>query len=44
MKRKGRAKILPPDVKAIFLPYQQRWIDDTSRLKMMEKGRQIGLS
>lgn len=27
-----------------FLPYQARWINDTSRLKLMEKGRQIGLS
>lgn len=44
MKRKGRAKILPPNPEAIFLPYQQRWIDDTSRLKLIEKARQIGLS
>src|SRR4051812_23538450 len=27
-----------------FLPYQNRWINDTSRLKIMEKSRQIGLS
>ncbi|WOO41170.1 terminase large subunit domain-containing protein [Rubellicoccus peritrichatus] len=27
-----------------FLPYQQRWIEDRSRLKLMEKSRQIGLS
>ncbi len=27
-----------------FLPYQQRWLDDNSRLKIMEKSRQIGLS
>lgn len=27
-----------------FLPYQQRWIKDTSALKICEKGRQIGLS
>lgn len=27
-----------------FLPYQKRWILDGSRLKLMEKGRQIGLS
>ena len=27
-----------------FLPYQARWIEDTSRLKLMEKSRQIGLS
>jgi len=30
--------------KAFFLPYQQRWIEDRSRLKLMEKSRQIGLS
>jgi phage FluMu gp28-like protein len=27
-----------------FLPYQERWIKDGSRLKLMEKSRQIGLS
>lgn len=27
-----------------FLPYQRRWIEDRSRLKIMEKSRQIGLS
>lgn len=27
-----------------FLPYQRRWIMDDSRLKLMEKSRQIGLS
>ncbi|MDP0496138.1 MAG: terminase family protein [Verrucomicrobiota bacterium JB024] len=27
-----------------FLPYQRKWIEDTSRLKIMEKSRQIGLS
>ncbi len=27
-----------------FLPYQQRWIEDKSRLKLMEKSRQIGMS
>lgn len=39
---KGRARIIPPD--GIFLPYQSAWIKDTSRLKLMEKSRQIGLS
>ncbi|MFU4637284.1 terminase large subunit domain-containing protein, partial [Pseudomonas aeruginosa] len=29
---------------AIFLPYQSRWITDPSRLKLMQKSRQIGLS
>jgi phage FluMu gp28-like protein len=27
-----------------FLPYQKRWINDNSRLKIIEKSRQIGLS
>ncbi len=26
------------------MPYQLRWVEDRSRLKLMEKGRQIGLS
>ncbi len=26
------------------MPYQQRWVDDESRLKLMEKSRQIGIS
>ncbi len=29
---------------AFFLPYQARWIADESRLKLMEKSRQIGIS
>lgn len=41
---RGNAKIIPPDRDAIFLPYQNRWILDPSRLKLMEKSRQIGLS
>lgn len=40
----GRAKCIPRDIQAIFLPYQNAWIMDDSRLKLMEKGRQIGLS
>ncbi len=40
----GRATIVPANPTAIFLPYQGRWIADNSRLKLMEKGRQIGLS
>lgn len=39
-----RAKIIPANPKAIFLPYQARWIADHSRLKLEEKARQIGLS
>ena len=40
----GNAKIIPANPKDIFLPYQSKWIKDRSRLKLMEKGRQIGLS
>ncbi len=29
---------------SFFLPYQIRWIQDNSRIKIMEKSRQIGLS
>ena len=31
-------------MKTFFLPYQAKWIQDTSRIKIMEKSRQIGLS
>lgn len=41
---KGRAKCIPKDREAIFLPFQSAWIMDESRLKLMEKARQIGLS
>lgn len=41
---KGRAKCIPADPDAIFLPFQSAWIKDTSRLKLMEKSRQIGIS
>ncbi|PWE52144.1 hypothetical protein DEM27_32615 [Metarhizobium album] len=40
----GGALIVPANRDAIFLPYQGKWITDNSRLKLMEKGRQIGLS
>lgn len=39
----GNAKIIPAG-DGLFLGYQARWVTDTSRLKLMEKGRQIGLS
>ncbi|SDH93397.1 terminase large subunit domain-containing protein, partial [Roseospirillum parvum] len=42
--RKGAAKIIPVNPDAIFLPSQARWIADRSRLKLMEKARQIGIS
>lgn len=40
----GGAKIRPINPDGLFLPYQERWIVDRSRLKLMEKARQIGLS
>lgn len=40
----GRALVIPVNPKAIFLPYQGKWVRDNARLKLMEKGRQIGLS
>ncbi|MBO5792914.1 MAG: terminase family protein [Lentisphaeria bacterium] len=39
----GNAKIIPP-TDALLLPYQKRWVLDNSRLKLMEKSRQIGIS
>jgi phage FluMu gp28-like protein len=44
MKLKGCAKVIPADRDAIFLPFQARWIKDQSRIKLMEKSRQIGIS
>jgi len=40
--KRGNAKILPPDPERLFLPFQRRWIEDKSRLKLGEKSRQIG--
>ena len=40
----GAAKNIPENPDKVFLLYQQRWIDDHSRLKLMEKSRQIGIS
>jgi len=40
----GRAKIKPKNPDRLFLEYQDGWIDDRSRLKLMEKSRQIGIS
>jgi phage FluMu gp28-like protein len=36
----GRAKVIPSST--LLLPYQGRWVKDTSRLKLAEKARQIG--
>lgn len=43
-KPRGRAKIIPVNPTGIFLPCQSDWIKDNSRLKLMEKSRQIGIS
>jgi phage FluMu gp28-like protein len=40
----GAAKIIPENPGAIFLPFQGRWIKDKSRLKLAQKGRQLGFS
>ena len=36
----GRAKVIPGPAK--LLPFQAKWVKDTSRLKIAEKSRQIG--
>lgn len=40
----GNARIIPAHKDGLFLGYQMKWVQDRSRLKLMEKGRQIGLS
>ena len=40
----GAAKNIPVNPDGLFLPYQEAWIVDRSRLKLMQKARQIGLS
>jgi len=42
--QRGNAKNIPEEPGRVFLPYQHRWIDDHSRLKLMQKARQIGIS
>jgi len=39
----GNAKIKPQE-DTLLLPYQRDWVLDNSRLKLMEKSRQIGIS
>jgi phage FluMu gp28-like protein len=39
----GQCKIFP-EKDVLLLPYQQRWVNDNSRLKLCVKSRQIGLS
>lgn len=43
-KHAGNAKCIPVNPDGMFLPYQAAWIKDRSRLKLMEKSRQIGIS
>lgn len=43
-RHRGNAKVVPANPDGVYLPYQSRWILDASRLKLMEKSRQIGLS
>jgi phage FluMu gp28-like protein len=40
----GKAKNIPTNPNALFLPYQSKWVLDNGKLKLMEKGRQIGLT
>ncbi|MFT3989957.1 MAG: terminase family protein [Luteolibacter sp.] len=40
----GKAKVIPKEPEALFLPDQSKWVRDNSRLKLMEKARQIGIS
>jgi phage FluMu gp28-like protein len=40
----GKAKCIPKDPDALFLGYQSDWIRDNSRLKLMEKSRQVGMT
>ncbi len=40
----GGARILPANQSAIFLGFQSKWIKDKARLKLCEKGRQLGFS
>lgn len=42
--KSGNAKVRPANPDALFLPYQERWIKDDARLKLMDKSRQIGIS
>jgi len=44
MKFKGNAQRIPANTDGIFLPFQSKWVTDNSRLKLMEKSRQVGIS
>ncbi|TAN12949.1 MAG: hypothetical protein EPN34_03245 [Burkholderiaceae bacterium] len=43
-KPRGNAQRIPEQPDALFLPFQAKWVADDSRLKLMEKSRQIGIS
>lgn len=36
---KGRAKCIPKDRDAVFLPFQSAWIKDDARIKLMWRSR-----
>ena len=38
----GRAKVIPP--RTLLLPFQKRWVEDRSQMKLAVKARQIGWS
>ena len=40
----GNARILPANPGAVFIDYQSEWIADKSRIKLAQKGRQLGFS
>jgi phage FluMu gp28-like protein len=39
----GKAKCIPLKG-TMLLPYQEKWVRDSNRKKIMEKARQIGMS
>lgn len=41
---KSYAQLVQEESQAALLPYQQRWLADTSQLKVAEKSRRIGLT
>lgn len=41
VQRRGNAKNVP-ERETLLLPYQKKWVEDRSRLKLAEKSRQIG--
>ena len=42
--RTVKAKCRPTEPGKKFLPYQERWVKDRSRIKLVEKSRQVGFS